>query len=220
MKAFWCVAVLAAILAGCGGGSDGPPEPPSCVPKVVRIQLFGDSTMVGIAAELGFTQAPNNPGHVLQVEMDRRFGAGAVVVTNHAVSGSNSAQLMAVWPGGANGDILVVNHGINDAQIPTGIEPYKANLRTIARTAPIVFMTPNPGYGRPINPDAYAQAMREVAAELGRPVADAHAYVLGLPGWRDWINDGIHPSAAGYELIARNVLVGAVVPLVAKLRCQ
>jgi hypothetical protein len=53
-----------------------------------------------------------------------------------------------------------------------------------------------------------------------RPVADVDAYVRALPNWQRMIPDGTHPGAELHAMISANVLVPAVVPLVAKLRCE
>jgi lysophospholipase L1-like esterase len=233
---------LCVALAGCGGGGSGPapspvsqsapiqsaPDAPKCVPlAVVKIQLFGDSTMVGID---GATRnvAPSAPGAALQAAMDRQFGMGSVTVEVRAVSGTSSVELMAgtdgenqSWPGSVVADIIVVNHGINDAVHSTPIDAYKKNLTAFAKAGPVTLLeTPIPNFGVPWDVQPYASAMRDVAASTGAKVIDTNAYFLGLANWQSYLPDGVHPVNEGYGLITANALIPAVAPAVAKLKCQ
>jgi lysophospholipase L1-like esterase len=219
--------LLALAVIGCGGGGSAEPTKQaaaSCEP--IRVQLFGDSTMAGFDGATFITT--QSPAIHLQEAMDAKFGKGAVTVESRGASNTTSAQLIAgtdgvnpPWPHGVHADIIVVNHGINDAQVATGIDQYRTNLRTFAagpwRT---LFMTPTPNWDRAILPDDYAQAMRDEAAALAAPVADAHAYMMQMPGWRNLVPDGIHPTADGYYRIVRDVLAPAVEPLVVSMRCR
>jgi lysophospholipase L1-like esterase len=202
-------------LAACGGGGDTQVQPPTCTPRVVRVQVFGDSV---------------NRAHApyLQAELDRRFGAGAVLVDNRAVGGTTSEQLVtgtdglnAPWPGSVVADVVLVNHGINDAYAPLGvtIERYRANLRTLASApAAVILQTPSPTTAAVYDSAPRAAAMREVAAETGAQLADVQAYVLGLPGWTVYLPDGIHPDANLHGLIARDVTAHALQQAVERLR--
>lgn len=204
-------------LAACGGGGSAAPEPaaaPACSPAVVRIQFFGDSTNLYGAWE------------TTRDALRARFGQ-SIMVESRAVSGMTTDQLLAgtdglnkPWPGSvAPGSITLVNDGINDA-VAAPIEQYKANLR---RLRPSYFETPNPTDSplRPYDGTAtYAQAMRDVAVETGVPLIDIHTYVISLPNWRALLVDGIHPGPVLTEMIGTNVVYPALVPAVAKLRCE
>lgn len=204
----WLLLLL--LLAGCS-----QPQPGACVPKVVRIQLFGDSTQAGYFAAL-----ENDPSKMLQTALEARFGAGSAVVIQRGMSGTTVVDLVkAIGPAPLNSpmrfdlvDITVINYGINDQRYRVPIPIYKLWLYTFS---PTVYETPNPVSG---GSDEYARAMREVAGN--RPVADVDAYVRSLPHWEKLLQDGVHPGADLYRMISANVLVPAVVPLVAKLRCQ
>ena len=102
LRALCAVATLA--LAACGGGSSDPSTGRSkavltlgCVPvEQVKIQLFGDSTMVGAGASTNSAgDMPGAPAPAIQAAMDARFGKGAVLVLGNAVSGTTSQQLIA-----------------------------------------------------------------------------------------------------------------------------
>lgn len=190
----------------------------ACEPKVVRIQLFGDSTQVGVI--VGETLAVG-PAEMLQATMDRRFGKGAVRVIQRGSAGTTSGNLLKgqdkvnkPWPQSTDADITVINHGINDQAQRIPIETFKANLRAIA---PTVYETPNPMWRSDLVSESHVHAIREVAK--GKPLADVHAYVMSLPNWRRYLPDGVHPNAELYALIVENVLAPTVAPLVAGMRC-
>jgi lysophospholipase L1-like esterase len=170
--AYYLAGIATVISASCGGGgSDAPDSEPlqqPCTPVVV--QMFGDSTQ-------------EQQGQNLQRYMDQRFGAGRVVVENLGVSGSTAAQMRVdlVKPGA----VTASNYGINDEHQGVSVEAFKAALR---RANTSIFETPNPTL------DGYAPAVREVAAELGRPVIDVSAWVRAQPGWEQHVPDGYHPD--------------------------
>ena len=186
--------------------------------RPVRIQLFGDSTQFGYDGRSD-DRVPHPPAAVLQGLMDRRFGAGAVVVTERAVPGTTAAELLAgkdgrnrPWPAEVAADIVVVNHALNDARTHVPIADYGATLRRFHAT---VYETPNPvTVGWPYAP--YAAAMRDVAAKEHAPVADVERWMAAQPHWQRRLTDGIHPDDATYGDIVREVLMPVLEPLVAK----
>lgn len=199
MAAKILLAALTATLVTCtacggGGGDAGPAAPVAvAVSACPTVAFYGDSTAVGLAP-------------AMQAALDARFGAGRVVLANRAVSGTTSSDLAAV----GDEPIAVVNFGINDSRRPFAIADYKANLRRLYRPG-VVFKTPNPIWGHQYDPadvddQAYAQAMREVAAEVGAKLIDTNAYVLGLQDWPALVPDGLHPSAALYQVIAQQTV--------------
>jgi lysophospholipase L1-like esterase len=219
MAKFILGAVLALVLTACGGGGGDAPMPPTktpaappaptCTPRTVSVALVGDSTLYGFLVLTG-AQATDNPGVRLQNDMDAEFGAGSVVVTNYAVSGTTSAQASKVAA-----DVIVTNYGINDAHLGVPVADYITNMRAIGAT---LIETPNPTWGTvygAIDDAPYAAAGRT----LGLPVADTQAYMLARQGWQDLLPDGVHPTEAGYVEIVDNVLAPAVAKQVAPLRC-
>lgn len=255
------IAVAAtAFLAACGGGDDSPlnragpqqlttaPASASaiaqaavvgaptlqctCVPKQVRITLTGDSTMEGDTWLNGIATIANPaPGQIVQAEMDRLFGKGAVVVTNIGSGGAQSKDQISgkfgkfklPWPGDVLGsDIVLNNIGVNDFTHHVPLATFAANLRLLADAGPgvqVVWQTqsPMPGkWGLPMGD--YAQAMRDVAGT--GPVAEVWRYVQTITGWEKLVSDTEHPGQALYELEFKNVTVPALTPYVARLRCQ
>ena len=160
------------------------------------VQFFGDSTQ-------------EQQGTNLQIALDMALGPGVAVAENLGVSGTTAADFPAakVKPGA----VTVANYGINDSRAPgASVADYKARLRQIA---PTVYETPSP----PV--DTYAQAMREVAAELGRPVIDVSSTVRAMPGWEVRVWDGVHPDPGLYGIIARDIVAPALAAEVRKRLC-
>lgn len=216
MRALLCAALLA-LLAACGGGSDdtaphtgiaSPPAPP-CTPRVVTVSLRGDSTMFGM-------------GNRVQVLMDAQFGAGAVIVTNYGVPGTHSYDAPDVVPA----DVVVANYGINDmrdgATTLAGFRMYLGlmDLTLVETQSPQAW---DKGYYLDTfgaNVPSYDEAgFVGVERTMGVPVADTYAYVKAIPNWESLTDDGVHPAAALYDMIAANVLGPAVAKQVAPLRC-
>jgi hypothetical protein len=208
------VCLLVVVTTACGGGSASPeapavsdePQRPECVPSV-RVQFFGDSTQV-TAYGLGF----------LRAELHKRFG-NAVVTELRAVSNSDSQQLRdgtdglnAPWPGSVAAEIVVINHGINDAKRHTN---YAANLQAFVGPG-VVFETPNPVYGKNFDTAENAALMRKI----GTGTIDVHGYVSTLPNWQAMVPDGVHPDAALHALIAQNVMAPALTSLIAARLCS
>ncbi len=189
--------------------------------KPVRIQLFGDSTQWGYDAKTDQPVA-QPPVAVLQSAMDARFGAGAVIVTERAVPGTTSGQLLAgtdgrnrPWPREVDADIVVVNHALNDSNEHVPLATYE---RQLAALHPTVFETPNAiTVDWPAPP--YVAAMRKVAAAQHAPVADVDAWMRAQPNWKSLLSDdGLHPTQDGYREIVLKVLMPTLEPLVEKAR--
>lgn len=220
---------LTVILSACGGGGgDAPASPsgqPACQPvPVVRIQLYGDSTMHGYDGAKFDTLAVHTPRVNLQAYFDTLY-PGKVLVTDRAVSGTTAANLLAgtdglnrQWPQEVAAEIVVINFGINDRNQYNDADQYRANLRALSSPARVLWQTPNIVKSFDIAP--YAQVMREVAAERGQPVADVYAYTSALPNWQALIPDNAHPSEELYQMISRDVVAPKLQPLVAALLCR
>jgi len=187
--------------------------------KPVRIQLFGDSTQWGYDGKTEQAVA-QPPVALLQAAMDARFGAGAVVVSERAVPGTTSGQLLngtdgrnRPWPREVDADIVVVNHALNDSNEHVPLATYE---RQLAALHPTVFETPNAiTVDWPAPP--YVAAMRKVAAAQHAPVADVDAWMRAQPNWKSLLSeDGLHPTQAGYREIVLKVLMPTLEPLVAK----
>ena len=221
---------LLALLTACGGGgSDAPTAAPqqACIPQAqVRVQLFGDSTQEGWDG--GTRQAAvYTPAVALQLALDARYGRGKTLVTSRARSGTTAFELVngtdgtnQPWPRSVDADIVVVNHGINDATHYGGsmLPQYRAALEQLAKApAVVVFETPNIVKGWDLAP--YAQTMRDVAAAHRLAVADTYKFTSELPDWQILIPDWAHPSSELYKRIAEQVLYPTITPIVDKMLC-
>ena len=200
-------------LAGAFAGARADTRP-------VRIQLFGDSTQFGFDRRTG-RPVPQPPVALLQAAMDEHFGAGAVIVTERAASGTTSGQLLAgtdgrnrPWPQEVDADIVVVNHALNDSYHHVPLDTYARQLRQLHAT---VYETPN-AITVPWPAAPYAATMREVAASLHAPVADVDAWMRAQPGWPALLADGLHPTQAGYREIVLRVLMPTLEPLVVEVQ--
>ena len=229
------LAVTVLIAIGACGGEWHPPPLESLQPlgaatcaatgATVRIQLFGDSTQAG---SIGYEMAAKTPAVWLQADMDALFGAGKVAVDDRAASSTTSSQLLygtdgrnSPWPQSVAAEIVVINHGINDAGHGVGIADYKTLLAMLIDASPalVVLETPNPTSRSYIG--EFVQAMREVAAERGAPLADTYAYMSGLPGGgTDYLSDWAHPTEELYGHIVRYSLVPTLTPLVRARLCR
>jgi lysophospholipase L1-like esterase len=133
-------------------------------------------------------------------------------------------------------DWVIVMLGTNDAgyfRPPDGvadtprvpIEEYEANMREIIRRtreagARVVLCTSVPMSGHYWLKDLpayvanglnylvaqYAEVTRELARELGLPLAEVYDAFQGHPQRDDFIPDGIHPDPRGQRLIADTIL--------------
>lgn len=142
-------------------------------------------------------------------------------VVNTAVSGSTSADLLNEfhWRAGRFApDVVIVMFGTNDSvEGPDGVRGFRYRLdQIVQRSRDIgaipVLQTPPPAQaGVARDPDvvaAYAQAVREVAAELGVVLVDHHRHwtaagANGGPG--EWFADPFHPGAQGHVELARTL---------------
>jgi lysophospholipase L1-like esterase len=230
------------LMTSCGGSSSGgdtgetapapdpaqsptesppPPAPAPCVPQDVVVQLQGDSIGWGVGA----TDPNSTPDMLLRAALSARWPSGVTVAqtsqggaaTHDRLDGTDSVP---PYPRGIVGNVYITNYGVNDALQRVPVETYKANLRqvlTLSGTS-VIMQTPTPVV--PVDVAPYADAAREVAAELNLPVADANTVVHDLADWRDMLVDGVHPNDALYQQMMSNAVVPAVMKEVAKLRCE
>lgn len=213
------ISAASLFLAACGGGeadtqnvqaTPAPPPAPAAA-KFVRIQLFGDST---VDQEAAYWQS-KWPGHVI----------------SNAVGGTTSAQLRAgtdgsnlPWPNSVDdtADYVVIGHGANDSTYAAGstVEQFKDNLRFFARNAKhakVIFMTPLPST-TPWRMDVlppYAQAMRDVAKEVGAMLIDRDTCWRVRPDWQSLLYDGTHATPDGRQWSVANCAAPVIEPLLA-----
>lgn len=211
--------LMAAVLIGCEDERADQPvntpvsqQPRPALPattaeaELPRVVFLGDSLTAGhgIAADDAF---PAVVGRML------REAGRPIQVVNAGVSGDTTAGGVRRldWILRQKPDVVVVGLGGNDGLRGTDLATSEENLRSIirrcqeagARVLLLGMMIP-PNYG-----PEYTQQFRDVyprlAAELNVPLVP---FLLEGVGGVASLNlqDGIHPTEAGHEIVARNVL--------------
>ncbi len=210
------LAAVALLAVGCGDGSvSDPPTRPATLPTAVvtdaaepelRVVVLGDSLAAGLGlpADLAFPAL---------VEAALRERGLDVEVVNAGVSGDTSAGGLArlEWVLRRPADVLIVELGGNDALRGRDLAATEANLRELVRrgraagsTVVLLGMDVPTNYG-PDYGAAFAALYPRVAEEEG---------AILVPGFvRDLVGDplliqpdGLHPTAAGQQRLARTLL--------------
>jgi acyl-CoA thioesterase I len=218
------LALLIPALAACGGpvSDDSPASARQVLPARValrpapapvsapaseapRIVFLGDSLTAG----LGLDEDEAYPA-ILEREL-RQEGVAAQVI-NAGVSGDTTAGGLSRlgWLLGQHPDLVVVGLGANDGMRALPVAETEKNLREIVRRARaagagvlLLGMRIPPNYGP--YADEFAALYPRLAKELDVPLVP---FLLdGVGGVRSLNQaDGIHPTAEGQEIVAKNVL--------------
>jgi hypothetical protein len=195
---------------------------PSSISQVFKIQLFGDSILCGRDPDLidpicGCTPAdlsgavPQPPSRLLEVFLPQY----QLKVESRCSGLSTSVQLFEgfdsvnkVWPTSVDADIVVINHGLNDARFEVDLEEYRQILIDLRDALPknieIVWMTPTPTRG--LNTNSYANVMKQVAALYKDILADTR----NIKNWLSKLPDGTHPRQPGYSELVEVCLAPAI----------
>lgn len=192
----------------------------------MKIDLYGDSTQVGVSVWGGTAYLnPLTPAIMLQMLLDRDYGAGTHQVTNLGIGGSTlaSALTTALYPSGnilqsitaRQADIVVANFGINDAYI-SGITgaAHKGRYETLRNHvlgtgAEFVFETTNPTTS---NHDATMVTISDAVKTIsGIKVCDVRAAVTTwYPQWSLHMSDPNHPNGIMYMWIGSSPLYNSI----------
>lgn len=205
---------LCLCLAACGGGEEGPPagEPLTEAQQRVikanpmRIVILGDSLTAGYGLEA--SQA--YPALLEKMLQDENLN---VRVVNAGVSGDTTAGGLKRlgWLMQQKPDVLVVALGGNDGLRAQDIEFSKKNLQGIIETVQkagaavlLLGMEMPPNYG-PIFTAQFKQIYVDLAKEKNVALMP---FMLKDVGGNRSLNqaDGIHPTAEGQKIVAKNVL--------------
>ena len=178
------------------------PAPVAAAPLVV---FLGDSLTAGLGLD-------ENQAYPALLERQLREEGKAVRVVNAGVSGDTTAGGLSRigWILGQHPDLVVVALGANDGLRGQPIAEVETNLREIIRrsreTGARVLLL---GMRLPPNYGPYAEQFTalypKLAKELNVPLVP---FLLDKVGGIRSLNqaDGIHPTAEGQEIVARNVL--------------
>ena len=178
----------------------------------IHIELFGDSIMCGrdpdeLVPLLGVcskndqitARVPEPPARLITLLMPQH----KLIVTTRSQGNSTSGELLhgkdgvnEVWPDVIQANIVIINHGLNDAKQNVSLTEYRRNLISLRNGLKpdqiMIWQTPTITKFWDTNP--YAEVMREVAATYKDVVADANR----MPNWLNELPDGIHPRQLGY----------------------
>jgi len=163
------------------------------------------------------------PDYLMYLALSNEFD---VAITTRSVTGSDTAQLVSgndgvngVWPDDIEADIVLINHGHNDARNNVPLSVYRYNLELLrtrlGNEKKIVWVTPTevnstvatwePLLETPLI--GYVEVMKSVAAKYGDYVADSRR----IKNWKLFIDiDGVHPIQAGYTKLVNEVIVPTV----------
>ena len=182
------------------------PEPPAAAPDTrPAIVAFGDSLTAG----LGVAPDQNYPAK-LQRKLDAE--GFRYRVRNEGVSGETSAQGLGRMPliREMHPAVVILEFGANDGLRGVPPEATRANLEQMVRQfladgtkVVLAGMEMPPNYG-----PAYTSAFRTIFPDLAarHGVALVPFFLSGVGGVPELNqDDGIHPTARGYELVVENV---------------
>lgn len=187
---------------------DGPP---------VTWVLIGDSITQGVEHTRGRRGYAEHFAERVRGELGRLGDA----VVNTSVSGSTSENVLAEfhWRAGRFApDVVIAMFGTNDAvEGHDGVRGYRYRIDQIVQRsrdigATAILQTPPPVQaGDTRDPEvvaAYAEAVREVARDLGVLLVDHHRHwsdTADNGGPSEWFADPFHPSAEGHLELARTL---------------
>ena len=179
-------------------------RPVTAVASAAKVVFLGDSLTAG----LGLAEDQAYPA---LVERELRDEGTAVQVINAGVSGDTTAGGLSRlgWLLGQHPDVVVVALGANDGLRGLPLSEIETNLREIVRRSKaagarvlLLGMRIPPNYG-PYAGD-FAALYPRLAKELDVPLVPfLLAGVGGVRGLNQ--GDGIHPTAEGQEILAKNV---------------
>src|SRR6185295_16590683 len=214
------LALLIPSVVGCGGqvSDDSPAAARQVLPARVavrsapvpavdlpRIVFLGDSLTAGLGLD-------EDEAYPALLERELRKEGVPVQVINAGVSGDTTAGGLSRlgWLLGQHPDVIVVGLGANDGMRALPVEETEKNLREIVRRAKasgarvlLLGMRIPPNYGP--YADDFAALYPRLAKELDVPLVP---FLLDGVGGVRGLNqaDGIHPTAEGQEIVAKNVL--------------
>ncbi len=178
---------------------------PAPAAEVPRIVFLGDSLTAGLGLD-------EDQAYPAVIERELREEETPIQVINAGVSGDTTAGGLSrlPWLLGQHPDVVVVALGANDGLRALPVAETEKNLREIVRRSQasgarvlLLGMRIPPNYGP--YADDFAALYPRLAKELDLPfVPFLLAGVGGVRGLNQ--ADGMHPTAAGQEILAKNVL--------------
>jgi acyl-CoA thioesterase-1 len=178
---------------------------PAPVPATPLVVFLGDSLTAGLGLD-------ENQAYPALIERKLQEEGKAARVINAGVSGDTTAGGLSRigWILGQHPDLVVVGLGANDGLRALPLAAVETNLREIVRRSQsagarvlLLGMRIPPNYGP--YADQFAALYPKLAKELNVPLVP---FLLDKVGGIRSLNqaDGIHPTAKGQEIVAKNVL--------------
>ena len=219
------------------GGSATTEMKPMSEDKAIRIACVGDSITEGQGVAAADREQYGYPGQ-LQTKLNALYGEGVYEVKNCGWGGSTiniqtnretnsytywtyiyTAQYFQALD--FNPDIVTIMMGHNDANMNfwTTTQGYKDMYQKIIDTfealpsKPVVVVvgsthTLSGGIRGTLFEDGVIKTQRELAEENGTIYIDAYSQTYGMSGDKTLFTDGIHMTAAGYDLLSDIILDG------------
>lgn len=196
-------------------------------PKIIAIDMYGDSTMAACAVSPGakpqvgcpanYEASPNSSFAYLRRMLTEKFGS-QVVVTNLGVGGARLIQVIdgdsemhgleipyAKRLAQSDARIVVENFGINDygkdlAIFERSLIAFIDETRAAGKI-PVV-EEPNPIGAPPFDGalDHIVALIDQICAERNVTVIPQYRPIKALPEWHSLLADGIHPGDALYKI--------------------
>jgi lysophospholipase L1-like esterase len=190
----------------------------SVTPRLLktRFMTFGDSLTEGDISSipLSLDAGPHSYPSTLRRLLTLRYTAQTVTVVNEGVGGEHAASSFDRLEGALrahNPEAVLLMHGVNDLNATLSVQSTfeavdelvdiarDAGLTTFVATLPP--LGPGPKAACPACVAPLNQQIRSMAAARGAFLVDVHAAWGGQSGLMG--GDGIHPTPAGYEVIAQ-----------------
>ncbi|MFL6196159.1 MAG: arylesterase [Thermoanaerobaculia bacterium] len=215
------LAILIPAASACGPRVDDAPVRPRAVPAANRtparpapapvpvagpplVVFLGDSLTAGLGLD-------EDQAYPALIERQLKEGGEAVRVLNAGVSGDTTAGGLSRigWLLGQHPDVVVLGLGANDGLRALPLAEIDKNLREIVRRSKaagarvlLLGMRIPPNYGP--YADQFAELYPRIAKDLDVPLVP---FLLEGVGGDRSLNqaDGIHPTAEGQEILAKNV---------------
>lgn len=187
--------------------------------NTIKIDLFGDDIMFGYNPDSAIDNLSSTPGAPVTLkvptppeELIKVFlPQYQLEIINRATLGSTSSSLLQgtdgsnqSWPDNITSNIIVINHGLNDAKGNVDVEVYKNNLVQLRQglSSQQITVWQTPAETLTVNTAPYANAMIEVAAQFGDLVADTRK----IKDWTNELVDKERPRQIGYSRLVDLVL--------------
>ena len=181
-----------------------------------RFIAFGDSITEGKLANGDLAQTPYPAG--VKRQLEGRYTSQLFIVFTEGGGGETSSGGLSRLPGVLNADnaeVLLLLEGVNDLASggTAAISPLVSNLRTMVQQAQgrgmrvfLATLPPEVPNGQRAGAQPFIapanDQIRALASSTGATLVDVYQAMVGLESTLIG-SDGLHPSEAGYQTIAR-----------------